>query len=164
MSDASTLRLYRVDQVTGSRLLRDAVVVYEVLTGDRERLDLDESWPALHVLLTGGDPPMPRDVALARDVEWDDDSPENLLMGGEATPYEDALSFARYLSPKQVRTLAELVAVPKPKDFDDDLLDYLPRGWGLDRARSELVRQAERLREWYRAAAAAGEGLLFYAA
>lgn len=164
MNSDATLRAYRVDQVTGARLVGDAVAVYDVLTGDREPLDLGEAWPALHVLLTGGDPPMPRDVALSQSLEWDDDSRENLLMGGEATPYEDALSFARYLSPKRVRTLLEVITVPKPTDFDDDLLDYLPSGWNLDRARTELARQAERLREWYRAAAAAGDGLLFYAA
>lgn len=157
------LRLYRVDQATGSRLGEDAIAVYDVLTGDREPLDLGESWPALHVLLTGGDPPMPRDVALAQSLDWDDDSPESLLMGGDATPYEDALSFARYLSPNHVRALAERISLPRPKDFDDDLLDYLPSGWSLDRARTELARQAERLHEWYRAAATAGDGLLIYA-
>lgn len=164
MSANPSLKLYRVSGRSVSGLTPDATAVYEIITGEREPLDLGETWPALHVLLTHGEPPMPRHIALEQDLDWDDTSAENILMGGEATPYEDALTVARYLAPVIVRSLVPLITDPKPDEFDDYLLDYLPEGWSIDRARDELCTQAARLRAWYQATASAGDGLLLYVA
>lgn len=71
---------------------------------------------------------MPRDVALAEGVEWDDESLENALMGGEPMPYEDGLTVARVLSPKTVQTLRARLHTLTPEDswdrVDDGIDDF----------------------------------------
>ena len=158
-----SLKLYRISGRSASRLIPDATAVYETITGERKPLDLGETWPALHVLLTHGEPPMPRHVAIEQGLDWDDASAENILMGGEATPYEDALTVARYLARPLVPSLVPLFADPKPVEFDDYLLDYLPEGWSVERAH-ELCMLVARLRAWYQATASAGDGLILYVA
>jgi hypothetical protein len=109
---------------------------------------------------------MPRYVAIEQDLEWDDDSFENILMGGERTPYEDELGFARYLAPATVRRftprLGEVSAADFDDRFDDDILEYLPPGWNAARARPELATQFQNLVAFYRTAASANDGLILY--
>jgi hypothetical protein len=153
----------------GARLLRDAGVVYETITTARgdDRLDLGDSWAGLHFLLSVGETPMPRHIALARGLSWDDHSLENLLMGGELTPYEDAFSGARYLAPPAIAALAQQVASLTPDQlsarFDDEIYDVLPAHWA-DRpdTRAELLQQFERLVTFYQSAARANHGILLY--
>lgn len=160
-----SLQLYRIDQVNGARLLGDETAVYEAIT-TRSNCDLGPCWPGLHVMLTGGEPPMPRYIALQQELDWDDDSFENVLMGGDPTQYEDALGFARYLAPSTVRKfgarLEDLSVGDFVERFDDDVLEYIPSGWDAARARPELAARFGELVACYRLAASSGDGLLFY--
>ena len=161
-----TLHLVRVDPLTGARCLTDETAVYQAITSNGSSIDLGPSWPALHVMLTNGEPPMPGYVAIEQDLEWDGESFENLLMGGEPTPYEDELGFARYLAPATVRRFAPRLSEVSETDFverlDDDILEYLPPGWDAARARPVLVTQFQKLVAFYRATAVAGDGLLLH--
>jgi hypothetical protein len=161
--------LLHLDPVLGARLLRDAGAVYETITTARgdDLLDLGDSWAGLHFLLSVGETPMPRHIAIARGLSWDDHSLENLLMGGEVTPYEDAFSGARHLTPPAVTALAQRVSSLTPAQlstrFDDDIYDVLPAHWA-DRpdTRAELLKHFEQLVTFYQNAAHANHGVLLY--
>ena len=158
------MRLYRIAELTAQRMTRDADAVYAALT-ESSAVDLGEYWPALHYTLSG-EAPMPRHVALADGVEWDDESLENALMGGETTPYEDGLTVARVLSPKTVQTLWSRLHKLTPEDLwdqvDDGIDDYLPADWPGAKKRATVAASFMRLADCFGAAANAGEGILLY--
>jgi hypothetical protein len=160
------MRLFRVSELTGARMLRDAEAVYETITEPVPSIELGEAWPAFHMVLTAGDAPMPRDVAIEEGVEWDDTSLENVLMGGEATPYEDGLSVARVLPPAAVRALSTELDAESPETLagrvDEEVLGLAPSGWDRARTCEEVVAQYHRVADFYRTAAASGQGLLIY--
>lgn len=166
---ASREYLLQLPLEEGARLLHDASAVYKVITEKRSGgiLDLGDIWAGLHFLLSVGEPPMPRHVALARGLAWDEHSLENLLMGGEPTPYEDAFTVARYLAPVAVTTLAQQVArlttAQFSARFDDGVYDVLPLHW---RTRADtcavLVSGFEQLVVFYQTAEQADHGILQY--
>jgi len=139
-------------------------LAYEAIT-EVPPVDLGERWPALHYSLCL-EAPMPRHVAVEDDVEWDDKSLENALMGGDATPYPDGLTFARVMLPATVRMMAPRLSAISPETMwdrvDDGINDYLPSDWTDPLKRSTVVAMFMRLVDVYRAAASAGDGLLFY--
>ncbi len=166
---STNLALIRVPSARGKKLVDDADAVYELVSDSPPdaRLELGDGWLALHVLLTA-EMPMPRHAALERGVEWDDASLENALMGGEATPYEDAFTVARFLTPAQVKLAAKALAKVKvpslPDRFDDEVEEMLPASWrDVDAAAARLTASAQTLISWYQRAADAGEGMLLYA-
>jgi hypothetical protein len=167
VTTGTSLRLFRVDEVNGARALSDPSVVYDAVTGATPMLDLGECWPALHVLISAGESPIPRDVALSLDVEWDDGSLENVLMGGEATEYEDALSVARYHSPSRVVAMCGLLRGISADEilarFDESVMEYLPRARRSIATRRELVERFKQIVEWYAVARSAHAGILIYA-
>jgi hypothetical protein len=158
------MRLYRVSKVIASRMKRDADAVYTAIT-ETEPVDLGEHWPALHYTLCS-ESPMPRHVALAEGVAWDDKSLENVLMGGDATPYADGLTVARVLAPKAVKALAAKLRKLTPEavkeSVDDGIDDFLPPTWPKAKKRAAVLKPFERLVECFAAAANAGEGILLY--
>jgi hypothetical protein len=158
------MRLHRVPELTAQRAIRDADAVYTTIS-ESDPIDLGEHWPALHYTLCG-ESPMPRYVALARGVEWDDDSLENVLMGGEATPYEDGLCVARVLAPRTVKVLAAQLNALTPEkvwdQVDDGIDEFLPADWPSATKRAAVVAPFMRLVECFAAAANAGEAILLY--
>src|SRR5690348_5639321 len=158
------MRLHRISELTAQRAIRDADAVYTAIT-ETDPVDLGEYWPALHYTLSG-ESPMPRYVALAKGVEWDDDSLENVLMGGEATPYEDGLCVARVLAPKTVKTLATKLRELTPEKVmdlvDDGIDEFLPADWPRATKCAVVVGPFNRLVECFAAAANASEGILLY--
>jgi hypothetical protein len=145
-------------------MTRDADAVYSTLT-EGAAVDLGEYWPALHYTLSG-EAPMPRHVAVAEGVEWDDESLENALMGGEPTPYEDGLTVARVLSPKTVQTVRTKLRKLTPEDLqdrvDDGIDDFLPTDWPAEKKRATVAASFMRLADCFGAAANASEGILLY--
>lgn len=158
------MRLFRVSELTARRLPRDADVAYTTVT-DRDPVDLGEHWPALHYALCA-EAPMPRHIALEEEVEWDDDSLENVLMGGEPTPYEDGLTVARVLAPADVRNLAAKLQAITPEEMwsrvDDGLDEYLPPEMPLAVKKSTVLAMFLRVQDCFAVAAEAGEGILLY--
>ena len=158
------MRLFRIPELTAARATRDPEVVYSTIT-EVPAVDLGEYWPALHYVLSG-EAPMPRHVALARGVEWDDESVENALMGGEATPYEDGLTVARVLAPAAVRQLAQRLDSVTPAALwdrvDDSIDEYLPAEWPHAKKCAAVTSPFMRLVECFDAAASAGDGILLY--
>ena len=160
------MRLYRLPELTARRVVGSEALAYETIT-EAPPLDLSDRWPALHYSLCL-EAPMPRHVAVAEGVEWDDKSLENALMGGDATPYPDGLTFARVLRPASVRMMAPRLSAISPEEMwervDEGIDDYLPSDWPDPLKRSTVVAMFMRLVDVYRAAAAAGDGLLFHVA
>jgi hypothetical protein len=158
------MRLYRVSKVIASRMKRDADAVYTAIT-ETEPVELGEHWPALHYTLCS-ESPMPRHAALAQGVAWDDKSFENVLMGGDATPYADGLTVARVLAPKAVKALAAKLRKLTPETVkgrvDDRIDDFLPPTWSKAKKRTAVVKLLNLLIECFAAAANAGEGILLY--
>lgn len=158
------MRLYRVPELTARRAVTEEAAVYEVIT-ERPYVDVGPVWPALHYVLCF-EAPMPRHIALERDVEWEDDSLENVLMGGEATPYADGLTVARVLMPATVRVLAaqlrELTPAAIEERIDDSVDEYLPAEVEPDGKSPAIVEAFGRVAECFGKAAAAGEGVLLY--
>lgn len=109
---------------------------------------------------------MPRHIALEQDLGWDDESLENVLMGGEPTPYEDALTVARVLDPATVRALGAKLQSVTPEDMwsrvDRGIDEYLPSDWPLPKKRSTVLALFLRVQDCFVAAAAADEGILLY--
>lgn len=158
------MRLYRVPELMARRAVAEEAAVYEVIT-EGTYVDAGTVWPALHYVLCF-EAPMPRHIALQRDVEWEDDSLENVLMGGEATPYADQLTVARVLMPEAVRVLAaqlrELTPAVIEGRIDDSVDEYLPAEVGANDKVSVIVEAFGRVAECFGEAAAAGEGILLY--
>ncbi len=157
------MQIRQVSEVAAAQALRSSHAVYVALTEEPLVADLGDWWPLVHVALTG-EAPMPRDVAHARDVEWDDDSFENVLMGGEATSYADDLSFARVMKPRDVLRWSARLAEVSPRQLadslDHEMMSFAPRGADLEEARHELTARFTQLRACYLTAATAGHALL----
>ena len=116
--------------------------------------------------MLSGDVPIPRPEALRRGLAWDERSLENVLMGGQATPYRDSLGAARVLSPRQVAWLAKRLDERGVEAIMDSLDIGAMRDEGVlptedDEGVAGLRRRLEFLVEFYRAAAA-GDAMLVY--
>jgi hypothetical protein len=163
--------LVRVPKLDGDAVLKSADAARKIIaaTAGTPPLDLGEYWIALHFLLSG-ETPIPRHEALRRGLSWDDDSPENILMGGAPTPFMSSFGPARYLHPEQVERLATKLAGLSVAEFQarynpEDLRaeDISPGGWDDGgEALARLSRYFEELVAFYTKAAAHGEGMLIY--
>lgn len=138
----------------------------EITETEGERVfEVGEGWAAIHFMLTG-EHPMPKHVALAHGQHWEDLDLENVLMGGEATTVNDAFTVARLLPANQVAALAVLLR-PRTEGFaskfDDAAREFLPSSWESDSdPANKLADRVRGLSDHFRAAAAAGDGLLIY--
>lgn len=127
-------------------------------SGPERSLDLDKSWHLIHFLLTG--------------VAWGGEGPiASAVLGGEELAGTDAgYGPFRYLSPAEVRAtsdaLAGLDATALWRRFDADRVnaaDIYPSPWTGERPEPEYIAQNyEALREFYSAAASAGDGMLLF--
>jgi len=163
------MRLVRVPTTDAVDFSTHATAVRQALErADNDRiLDLDEAWAALHFVLTS-EYPIPRDEALRRGVAWDDDSLENVLMGGSDTAYRTSGGAVRYVAPESVERMGEKLSELSPDEFRnwydaDELLenDVPPGTWDQEGESLEwLVAYYQRLVDFYRNAAANREGLL----
>jgi hypothetical protein len=165
-------RLVRIPQQRVPALAASADEVARELDsaeGSDRELDLGEAWAGIHFLLTG-EVPVPREVAERLGVHWDEDSPENALMGGSPTPFLGSFGPARYRSPGEVaRTAARLreIGVEEFHDrYDADALEaeqIPPDGWDDEgRAQEWLTSSYARLQRFYDETAADGAGLVVY--
>lgn len=152
--------------INSYEVVRDMISQLELLDSSA-CLDLDDSWSGLHFTLTG-EYPIPKDEALRREVKWYDDSLENVLMGGSPTSYQDSLSFARYLNPKEVAQITKKlldVSIEKFREYysSDELeeAEILPRNWSKDG--EWLVGYFEKLVTFYKSALEEGKAILIYA-
>ena len=135
---------------------------------DRE-LDLNDSWAALHFMLSG-EVPMPKQEAIQRGISWNDSSLENLIMGGEPTAYEASFGPARLLASDLVmrlsRKLSDLSVEEFLERYDAEEMNaeqIPPGGWAdQEEARDLLGDRYLKLKEFYRSAAAANEAILIY--
>lgn len=131
------------------------------------RFSLEDSWAAIHLILTGS-PPIPKTEALKRGISWDDQSLENVIMGGEATPVKDAFGAARYLSSREVAFLAQKLAAVSDEEFKrnydaDELEDYqIPPGDWDDEALQWLLRNFHGLQASFASAAKGNKALFIY--
>lgn len=152
--------------------LHDAESVHRVIAQARKEsrtLDLNESWAALHFLLTS-EYPLPRYEAVERGIVWDDDSLENVLMGGDSTAYRTSFGVARYLSPSQVRRMYAQLSKLAVEEFIQryDAETFIEEGIPPDRSDDSLetrhwLEQAfKSLVEFYRLAATNDDGVLIY--
>lgn len=132
-------------------------------------LNLEESWAAMHYMLSG-EVPFPKPEALRRGVSWDDDSLENVLMGGEPVPYKGSFGPARYLNPQTVAAMSERLTIRGIEGFleaynPEAMTSHnIPPGDWDDAAetRDWLGAHFEKLAAFYKAAATAGDGVLIY--
>ncbi len=165
--------LIKIAQVNSESVIRSADAVQKTIKDAQNNtnriLNLDESWCGIHFVMTG-EYPIPRQEALQRGISWDDDSLENVLMGGSPTQYRTKLDVARYLKPKEVAKVAEKLSNLTVKQFEEwydpealmeehippEIWDEgsEPRGW--------LISYFMKLVEFYKATTASGEGLLIY--
>jgi hypothetical protein len=134
-------------------------------------LNLDESWYGIHFVMTD-EYPITKTEAQQRGISWDDDSLENIIMGGSSTPYKTSFGAARYLNPQQVERMAEKLEhlnVDKFKEwYNPEVLmseNMPPLNWDKGNTmRDWLVGYFKKLVEFYKAAASAGESILIYIA
>jgi hypothetical protein len=162
--------LVRVPKLDGDAVLKSAEAARRIIAeAGTSQLDLGEYWLALHFLLSG-ETPIPKHEALRRGLSWDDDSPENILMGGEPTPFMSSFGPARYLHPERVAHLATKLAGLSVAEFQarynpEDLRaeDMPPGGWDDGgEALARLCRYFKDLAAFYNKAAAHGDGMLIY--
>jgi hypothetical protein len=132
------------------------------------KLELGEAWAGLHFLLTG-ELPIPREEALSRGVSWDENSLENVLMGGRTTPYLTSWGPARYLSPYEVARLASKLSKVSvntirnhydPKGLSEEHIP--PDTWDEPGTREWLASSYSKLICFYAEAASTQDGLLIY--
>lgn len=156
------MKLFRIPELAAARAQQSADAVYAIVT-EEGAVDLGTQWPALHYVLSS-EAPMPRHVALDEGLEWDDDSLENVLMGGEPTPYADALTVARVLLPSSVGTLAnKLRAVGDIRaDVDDSVDEYFLGDLSATEEVATIVGLYERVAGCFALASDAGEAILLY--
>jgi len=88
------------------------------------RLDCARNRPRTDLALprAGGkaaEPIIPRHEALKRGISWDDDSLENVLLGGLPTPFQTVFGPARYVDPGRVGVLGEKLSKVAPEAFND---------------------------------------------
>jgi hypothetical protein len=162
--------LIRIPGNQASDLLEDPKSFRQLLRHPQalpyERLELGETWPGLHFVLTG-ELPISRLEALKAGISWDEDSLENALLGGREVPHGANWGPARYLEPKIVARMAQQLSAISVEQFRDNYdAGYLeeeqipPGGWDLPQALDELTARFRQLVSFYQRAAAAQDGVL----
>lgn len=113
-------RLFRVpaDAVVGNGKELSAVI--EVAHGTQCELELGEYWVAMHFGMTG-EPPIPREEAERRGIEWFEGSLENVLFGGDALPVRGPTGYSRLIPAPKVKQLAGLLETHSAADFSGGL-------------------------------------------
>ncbi|WP_172194971.1 YfbM family protein [Saccharibacillus qingshengii] len=151
--------LKRVTEQALSSLIHGGQDLYAYIHGEQgEELDLDKAWQGLHYLLCG-DP-------------YGGEGPLfDAIMGGKPlNPEEESEIIVRYLTPDEVRNVASALESVGPaelaKGFEPDDMNeagvYPSPDWNEEGELDYLLGYYEPMREHYRAAAAAGEGMLLY--
>lgn len=163
--------LIRIPGKQASSLLENPAFFQQLLHPTKalswERLDLGETWPGLHFVLTG-ELPISRPEALKAGLSWEEDSLENVLLGGEEVPHGANWGPARYLEPEKVARLAQKLSTISVEQFRERYdAEYLeeegipPGDWNdLPRVLDELSEHFRQLVSFYQRAAAARDGLL----
>lgn len=133
-------------------------------------LRLDEIWPALYFVLTGKFP-ITKNEAVRLRLTWDDNSLDNVIMGGEPTPYKGLHENARYLGPDQVKRYAQKLSRIDPNELTknadlNELVEnnLLSSGYDYNQAtiRKQLADQFTKLVKFYTTAAKNKDGMLIY--
>ncbi|GGO02819.1 YfbM family protein [Saccharibacillus kuerlensis] len=151
--------LKRIPEQRLSSLIHGGEDLYAYIHGEEgEELDLDKSWQGLHYLLCG-DP-------------YGGEGPLfDALMGGRPlNEGEEEDMIVRYLTPDQVRDVAEALESIERKDLargfePDDMNEsgvYPAPDWNEEGELDYLLDYYEPMRNHYRSAAEAGEGMLIY--
>jgi hypothetical protein len=165
--------LVRVNTKDSEKIINSSEAVESVIKQAQNKtshiLNLDDSWCAIHFVMTG-EYPVPKDEAQRRGISWNDDSLENVILGGSPTPYTTSWGVARYLNPQEVARMTEQLVsltVDKFKEWYDPeelMEEQMPPGnWDeSDEARDWLVNYFKKLVEFYRTAAGVGDGILIY--
>jgi hypothetical protein len=134
----------------------------ELKSSDRY-LSIDGDWHALHVLLTG-------EIRSLAEIEPAEPPLDNVVMGGNDTPFDAGYGKVRYLAPYEVREVAEaLRTIPEeelrarfdPVAFTRAEIYPTSRRNGWDsKAVERLVRTYRQLVAFFRAAAREGDVVL----
>jgi hypothetical protein len=150
------------------KLLERAEEVRKVIEGNNRPLDIEDAWIALHFLLSAEEP-IPKGEALRRGVSWDDNSMENILMGGTDTPHNGSFGPTRLMDPDEVKRMSALLSSINIDDFaeryDPEALEDIdmPRGdWNSEESRQWLLNSFEMLKRFYFETAEKGDALLLY--
>ena len=153
-------------------ICEDLRVVREAISWAKEnpqnQLSLDDAWAALHFTLTA-EYPIPRQKAEELGLSWDEDSLENVIMGGAETPFPSSFGPTRYLSPALVRSMSANLAKIDVSQFstrvDPKALSaekMLPDSWDPETAAQLLPAYFAKLKAFYSEAASNGDGVLIY--
>jgi hypothetical protein len=165
--------LVRVPKADADGVLKSADVVRKIIESAEDngdfKLDLGEYWAALTFMLSG-EMPIPKHEALRLGISWDNDSLENVLMGGEPTPFKASFGPARSVDPEQVARLATKLADLSVDEFmkwydPKELLKERipPETWDDQSETRALIGHVfEELVAFYKRAAAHGDGILIY--
>lgn len=151
--------LRRIPEQSLSSLIHGGLDLYAYIQGDEgEELDLDKAWHGLQYLLCGD--------------AWSGEGPLfDALMGGKALNEDEQEDIiVRYLTPDEVREVSSaLESVSEPdlaKGFEPDDMNeagvYPSADWNEEGELDYVLGYYEPMRAHYRAAAAAGEGMLIY--
>ncbi len=163
--------LIRIPGNQAPSLLENPVAFQQLLRPTKaspwERLDLGETWPGLHFVLTG-ELPISRPEAHKAGLSWDEDSLENVLLGGHEVPHGASWGPARYLTPERVALMAQKLSTVSDeqfrKSYDAEHMEQegIPPGdWDdLPRALDALSEHFRQLVSVYQRAAASGDGIL----
>lgn len=163
--------LLRVTPDRGWTILEDTEVAREIeaAQGSKRVLDVAEAWAGLHFLLTGEMPTIKED-AIRLGISWDDDSLENVLMGGQPTRLNSSYGPVRFLGANDVVRMAAKLAEVTEKDISDRYDPVVlteeqipPYEWDNEfESRDWLVSSYAKLNEFYQVAATEKAGLLIY--
>jgi hypothetical protein len=166
--------LLRISPQEAETIITDVEAIGQVIKRawyllDRH-LDLDMAWYGIHFVITSGEVPIPKYEAQKRDISWDDNSLENVLMGGIPTPYEAFFGVVRYLPPEEVILMnGKLEQITEEKFrqlYDPQLLneEQIPPGsWDAADVNCDwLLGYFQKLVKFYQTAALIGDGILIY--
>ncbi|NGZ76753.1 YfbM family protein [Saccharibacillus alkalitolerans] len=153
--------LKRIPEPRLSSLIHGGEDLYAYIHGEEGgELDLDKAWQGLHYLLCG-------DAFSGEGPLFD------ALMGGKPLNEDETEEIiVRYLTPDEVRNVAaalesvgrtELARGFEPDDMNEANV-YPAQDWNDEGELDYLLGYYEPMRDHYRAAAAAGEGMLLYVA
>ncbi|MBD2609891.1 DUF1877 family protein [Nostoc punctiforme FACHB-252] len=168
--NAYLVRVYRED---GEKIISSSKTVENVIKQAQNQsdrvLDLDESWYGIHFVMTA-EYPIPKDEAQRRGISWNNESLENVILGGSPTPYKTMFGAARYLNPEEVAQMAEKLnnlTVDKFKEWCDPetLIEEQipPVNWDENSTLCDwLSDYFKKLLELYKSAASVGDGILVY--
>ncbi|MCU0491396.1 MAG: YfbM family protein [Chloroflexaceae bacterium] len=153
------------DALTNDEVVGELILSSRMTPG--ARLALEESWCAIHILLTW-ELPIPKHEALRRGMSWEDDSLENIFMGGTPTTCTGFFGPVCYMAPAEMQRLNQKLATISPAQFEasydvDYLMEYRvpPDTWDdLPHARQWLVQHYKALQAFYQQTADRGDGLL----